>query len=250
MTRWPAASAAPERPASLPASRPRQPLAARPGPRARPVLRRGPHQRDRRPRRRRRRRLRPQGNPPHLGQRRTSPRDPDPPTATRCTHRLTRRAARMARRPDPGAVLNQRGQRLSAKGAHDVITGLAPAAGLDDDATTHVLRHTSRRRSSAAGPTSSSSPSCSGTPAWKPPAATPARAQKTAHALSTSFSSTSSAIEAAQRRLTDFSALSWLYPTRIEKKISHIRPRSRDRLNERPVDAAGLTLLVGWCRLP
>jgi len=67
----------------------------------------------------------------------------------------------MARRPDPGAVLNQRGQRLSAKGAHDVITGLAPAAGLDDDATTHVLRHTSRRRSSAAGPTSSSSPSSS-----------------------------------------------------------------------------------------
>ncbi len=38
--------------------------------------------------------------------------------------------------------LNQRGQRLSAKGAHDAITGLAAAAGLDDDATTHVLRHT------------------------------------------------------------------------------------------------------------
>jgi len=37
--------------------------------------------------------------------------------------------------------LNQRGQRLSAKGAHDAITGLAAAAGLDDDATTHVLRH-------------------------------------------------------------------------------------------------------------
>ena len=38
----------------------------------------------------------------------------------------------------PALFLNQRGQRLSAKGAHDVITGLADAAGLDDDATTHV----------------------------------------------------------------------------------------------------------------
>jgi len=36
-----------------------------------------------------------------------------------------------------------RGQRLSAKGAHDVITGLAAAAGLDDDATT---QSTSARR--------------------------------------------------------------------------------------------------------
>jgi len=42
----------------------------------------------------------------------------------------------------PALFLNQRGKRLSAKGAHDVITGLAAAAGLDDDATTHVLRHT------------------------------------------------------------------------------------------------------------
>ena len=42
----------------------------------------------------------------------------------------------------PALFLNQRGQRLSAKGAHDAITGLAAAAGLDDDATTHVLRHT------------------------------------------------------------------------------------------------------------
>ncbi len=42
----------------------------------------------------------------------------------------------------PALFLNQRGQRLSAKGAHDVITGLAAAAGLDGDATTHVLRHT------------------------------------------------------------------------------------------------------------
>ena len=42
----------------------------------------------------------------------------------------------------PALFLNQRGQRLGAKGAHDVITGLAAAAGLDDDATTHVLRHT------------------------------------------------------------------------------------------------------------
>ncbi|MGI8730666.1 MAG: tyrosine-type recombinase/integrase [Solirubrobacteraceae bacterium] len=35
----------------------------------------------------------------------------------------------------PALFLNQRGQRLSAKGAHDAITSLAAAAGLDDDAT-------------------------------------------------------------------------------------------------------------------
>ena len=50
----------------------------------------------------------------------------------------------------------------------------------------------SRRRSSGAGPTSSSSPSCLATPAWKPLAATPGPAQKTAHARLTSSSSTSS----------------------------------------------------------
>lgn len=51
-------------------------------------------------------------------------------------------------RPDwPGAdsaalFLNQRGSRLSVKGAHDIITSIAATAGLDDDTTTHVLRHT------------------------------------------------------------------------------------------------------------
>ena len=51
-------------------------------------------------------------------------------------------------RPDwPGAdgpalFLNQRGSRLSVKGAHDIITAIADTAGLDDDTTTHVLRHT------------------------------------------------------------------------------------------------------------
>jgi len=42
----------------------------------------------------------------------------------------------------PALFLNQRGQRLSAKGAHDIITDIAAAAGLDEAATTHVLRHT------------------------------------------------------------------------------------------------------------
>ncbi|MDQ3677684.1 MAG: tyrosine-type recombinase/integrase [Actinomycetota bacterium] len=51
-------------------------------------------------------------------------------------------------RPDwPGAdgpalFLNQRGSRLSVKGAHDIVTTIATAAALDDDTTTHVLRHT------------------------------------------------------------------------------------------------------------
>jgi integrase/recombinase XerC len=52
-------------------------------------------------------------------------------------------------RPDwPGAdtpalFLNQRGARLSVKGAHDIITAIATTADLqDDDITAHVLRHT------------------------------------------------------------------------------------------------------------
>jgi len=38
--------------------------------------------------------------------------------------------------------LNQRGQRLGVKGAHDVITGIAARADLDEEITAHVLRHT------------------------------------------------------------------------------------------------------------
>jgi site-specific recombinase XerD len=55
----------------------------------------------------------------------------------------------LAERADwPGAndtaalFLNQRGQRLSVRGAHDIITGIAAAAGIDDDTTVHTLRHT------------------------------------------------------------------------------------------------------------
>ncbi|MGO9793006.1 MAG: tyrosine-type recombinase/integrase [Solirubrobacteraceae bacterium] len=57
--------------------------------------------------------------------------------------------ARRARRLDwpratdtPALFLNQRGQRLSVRGAHAIITGIAAAAGLDDDTTVHILRHT------------------------------------------------------------------------------------------------------------
>jgi integrase/recombinase XerC len=43
----------------------------------------------------------------------------------------------------PALFLNQRGGRLSVKGAHDIITAIATAAGLEDDEiTAHVLRHT------------------------------------------------------------------------------------------------------------
>jgi site-specific recombinase XerD len=38
----------------------------------------------------------------------------------------------------PSLFLNQRGHRLSAKGAHDVITGIADRGGLDDHVTAHV----------------------------------------------------------------------------------------------------------------
>lgn len=41
----------------------------------------------------------------------------------------------------PALFLNRRGGRLSGRGAHDAITGIAARAGLDDRVTTHVLRH-------------------------------------------------------------------------------------------------------------
>lgn len=42
----------------------------------------------------------------------------------------------------PALFLNQRGGRLGVRGAHAIITGIAKAAGLEDDTTAHVLRHT------------------------------------------------------------------------------------------------------------
>ena len=45
------------------------------------------------------------------------------------------------RQENPALFLNQRGDRLSVKAAHDIITGIATRAGLDD-ITAHVLRHT------------------------------------------------------------------------------------------------------------
>ena len=43
----------------------------------------------------------------------------------------------------PALFLNQRGGRLSVKGAHEIITTIATAAGLEDDEiTAHALRHT------------------------------------------------------------------------------------------------------------
>jgi site-specific recombinase XerD len=54
----------------------------------------------------------------------------------------------VTRRPDwsqtegsPALFLNQRGTHLGVRGAHDIITGIATRAGLDDDTTTHVLTH-------------------------------------------------------------------------------------------------------------
>jgi integrase/recombinase XerC len=71
------------------------------------------------------------------------PRDLDPPRLRAAL------AGWLDERPDwPGAdtlalFLNQRGARLSVKGAHDIITTIATAAGpQDDDVTGHVLRHT------------------------------------------------------------------------------------------------------------
>ena len=42
----------------------------------------------------------------------------------------------------PALFLNQRGGRLSARGASDVVATLADAASQGDETTAHVLRHT------------------------------------------------------------------------------------------------------------
>ena len=62
---------------------------------------------------------------------------------------IRRRGSRLTARDHSTAsgtralFLNQRGGRLSVKGAHDIITAIAAAAGLEDDEiTAHVLRHT------------------------------------------------------------------------------------------------------------
>lgn len=49
----------------------------------------------------------------------------------------------MAGRGHPARPLPQPGgSRLSVRAAHDIVTGIAARAGLDDDVTAHVLRHT------------------------------------------------------------------------------------------------------------
>lgn len=42
----------------------------------------------------------------------------------------------------PALLLNHRGGRLSARGAHDILGAIADAARLDDEFSSHVLRHT------------------------------------------------------------------------------------------------------------
>jgi site-specific recombinase XerD len=41
----------------------------------------------------------------------------------------------------PALFLNQRGKRPSARGAHNMITGIAARGGLEDNITARVLRH-------------------------------------------------------------------------------------------------------------
>jgi integrase/recombinase XerC len=42
----------------------------------------------------------------------------------------------------PALFLNQRGDRLSVRGASDVVAALAEAAAQEDETTAHILRHT------------------------------------------------------------------------------------------------------------
>ncbi len=65
-----------------------------------------------------------------------------PQLRTAITGWLDERADWPGANDTPALFLNQRGQRLSVRGAHDIVTAIATAAGLDDHATVHVLRHT------------------------------------------------------------------------------------------------------------
>jgi site-specific recombinase XerD len=65
-----------------------------------------------------------------------------PQLRTALTGWLDERADWPGANDSPALFLNQRGQRLSVRGAHDIVTTIAAAAGLDDHATVHVLRHT------------------------------------------------------------------------------------------------------------
>lgn len=64
-----------------------------------------------------------------------------PPLRKALTGWLDERPGWPGAEDSPALFLNQRGGRLSARGAHDVITGIAARAGLDDDTTARVLRH-------------------------------------------------------------------------------------------------------------
>lgn len=55
---------------------------------------------------------------------------------------LAERADWPGAKDSPALFLNQRGHRLSVRGAHNIITTIATAAGLDDATTVHILRHT------------------------------------------------------------------------------------------------------------
>jgi site-specific recombinase XerD len=65
-----------------------------------------------------------------------------PQLHTALTDWLSERADWPGSNKSPALFLNQRGQRLSVRGAHDIVTAIAAAAGLEDDTTVHVLRHT------------------------------------------------------------------------------------------------------------
>jgi site-specific recombinase XerD len=55
---------------------------------------------------------------------------------------LTDRAGWPSAATEPAFFLNRRGSRLSTRGASNVFTAILDAAGLDDDGSAHVLRHT------------------------------------------------------------------------------------------------------------
>ncbi|MCA1699990.1 MAG: tyrosine-type recombinase/integrase [Actinobacteria bacterium] len=93
---------------------------------------------------------------------------------------------------NPALFLNQRTARLSARGAHDIITTIAHNAGLDDDTTTHVLRHTFATRLVRGGTDLVIAAELLGHARLETTRVSPARPTKTEQTRSTSSTSTSS----------------------------------------------------------
>jgi site-specific recombinase XerD len=131
-----------------------------------------------------------------------------PQLHTALTDWLNERADWPGANDSPALFLNQRGQRLSVRGAHDIVTA---AAGLDDDATVHVLRHTFATTLVRGGTDLVIVAKLLGHARLETTRAYTRPSAEDRTRASISFSPTSRSLRAAQRVLLHLLGLSWLY---------------------------------------